>query len=187
VDVEVVVMVALMMVELLIGDSNPNNKDLPLDLQVGLIGEACQIPTIAKFADLLAHLDPVWVVLQSKMALFGLVVHQEVVDGEMICQMAKWAMVAEMAAVVEGLDGVTSTPRGNPLSGLTVLAPVAGTVVLVIQWVQPTEACTVPVLAGVLEKIPTLMDRLVGPPITQASKLQVGPRNPHPPMMACPI
>ena len=122
---------------------------------MGLIGEACQIPTIAKFADLLVHLDLVRVVLQSKVALFGLVVHQEVVDGEMICQMAKWAMVAEMAAVVEGPDGVTSTPRGNPLSGLTVLAPVAGTVVLVIQWVQPTEVCTVPVLAGVLGKILT--------------------------------
>ena len=122
---------------------------------MGLIGEACQIPTIAKFADLLAHLDPVWVVLQSKMALFGLVVHQEVVDGEMICQMAKWAMVAEMAAVAEGLDGVTSTPRGNLLFGLIVLAQVAGTVVLVTPLVLLMGACsTVPVLAGVL-MIPT--------------------------------
>ena len=156
---------------------------------MALTGKTC-LTAPTKFVDPpdLPGLD--LVVLRSKMALFGLVVHQEVVDGEMICQMAKWAMVAEMAAVVEGPDGVTSTPRGNPLSGLTVLAPVAGTVVLVIQLVQQTEVCTAPVLAGVLEKIltfPTLMDHLVGHPITQASKLQVGPRTPHPPMMACPI
>ena len=71
-----------------------------------LIGETCQIPIIAKFVDLLAHLahlDLVWVVLQSKMDPFGLAVHQEVeaAAGEMIaCQMAKWAMVAEMAVSI---------------------------------------------------------------------------------------
>jgi len=108
-EVAVVVVAAveeLMMVEPPIGDSNPNSKALLLDLQVGLIGETCQIQILAKFVDLLAHLDLDSVVLQSKMDPFGLVVHQEVA-GEMTCQMAKWAMVAEVAIAAEEPDGVT--------------------------------------------------------------------------------
>ena len=58
-------------------------------------------------------------VLQSKMDPFGLVVHQEVA-GEMTCQMAKWAMVAEVAvaAMTTGRDGGWNDGGNLPLANV---------------------------------------------------------------------